>query len=38
MREWLLTIVPVAAVFYFVVFPDQLGSIVSWLARVILGT
>jgi len=30
MREWLF-LTPVAIIFYFVVFPDQFGSAMSWL-------
>jgi len=35
MREWLLVLIPVAAVFYFVVYPDQFGAFVSWAAKII---
>jgi hypothetical protein len=30
MREWLLVIAPLTVVFYFLVFPDQLGPTIDW--------
>jgi hypothetical protein len=36
MREWLLTLIPVALVFYFVIDPDQFSSVLSWMAAVAL--
>jgi hypothetical protein len=32
MRDWLMVIVPVAVVFYFIVFPDQLKALIEWLS------
>jgi len=32
MREWIVAVAPLTAVMYFLVFPDQLGEIVRWLA------
>jgi hypothetical protein len=29
MREWLLVILPLAIVFYFLIFPDQLGPVIG---------
>jgi len=32
MREWIVAVAPLTAVIYFLVFPDQLGELVRWLA------
>jgi hypothetical protein len=33
MREWLLAIIPAAAIVYFLMYPDQFSKIVAWLAQ-----
>jgi hypothetical protein len=35
MREWIMMLSPVAPVAYFVVYPEQLGMISEWFARLI---
>ena len=35
MREWSLVLAPVGVLFYFVVWPDQLGALVGFLSRLI---
>jgi len=35
MREWIMMLSPVVAVMYFVVYPEQLGVISEWFARLI---
>jgi hypothetical protein len=35
MREWVLTLIPLAFVLYFVVFPDQFSAILHWLGQLI---
>ena len=32
MRDWLLPVAPIAAVVYFVVFPDQFYALLDWAA------
>jgi hypothetical protein len=32
MRDWLLVILPVALVFYFIEYPDQLKAVIEWLS------
>jgi hypothetical protein len=32
MRDWLLVILPVALVFYFIEYPDQLKALIEWLS------
>jgi len=34
-REWSLVLAPVGVLFYFVVWPDQLGALVGFLSRLI---
>ena len=33
MREWIMMLTPVAAIMYFVVYPDQLAVVGDWFAR-----
>ena len=35
MREWIMMLTPVAAIMYFVVYPDQLAAVGDWFARLI---
>ena len=35
MREWLLMLIPFAAVLYFVIFPDQFSATLHWLGQII---
>ena len=35
MREWLLMLIPFAAVLYFVIFPDQFNATLHWLGQII---
>lgn len=30
MREWLYVLLPVAIIFYFLIFPDQFSMFVNW--------
>jgi hypothetical protein len=33
MRDWLLLLAPLAAVIYFLVFPDQFSAFMNWAAQ-----
>jgi len=33
MREWYLPLAPVAAIIYFLVFPDQFSALIAWATR-----
>jgi hypothetical protein len=35
MRDWLLVLAPVAAITYFLVYPDQFRSFMAWCARLL---
>jgi hypothetical protein len=33
MREWYLVLVPVVAIVYFTLFPDQFSALIAWAAN-----
>ena len=35
MKDWLMVVLPIVLVVYFVVYPDQLASVMSWASTVI---